>query len=225
MRHSARWLLALRLGGVYQRKGRLLSVRAHAVFAGTLSDQAPAVLTPWSRFDTEGIMRWLPFTRKRRSFTRPSGESRGWSDLVPCLERLGKRLSPRRSPLLAPRLLDDCGRQKRHNRQRRRNRPGSNRSATNARNGVGSLLAESAFLPMAYLDVHRHRMPFDSSWARPNLPAGSAVRFAGLSRCGYAAAASDTPEQAVRRSNPTSGETFFLIPSANQRARHAEGTS
>jgi hypothetical protein len=53
--------------------------------------------------------------------------------------------------------------------------PASNPNATNAPNGVGSLLDESDFLPMAHVAVDRNGTTFDSRSAALNRPAGSTV--------------------------------------------------
>ena len=94
--------------------------------------------------------------------------------------------------------------------------PASDPNATNAQNGVGSVLDWYQFNPMAYVNVVRASVTNASS-ATLNMPAGSTVLFAGLFWGGYGKGFNNTQLQTVQLSTPTSGGSFttLVAPAAN----------
>jgi uncharacterized repeat protein (TIGR01451 family) len=157
-------------------------------------------------------MGWFPFARRRPFVDRLPARSRRRRYYVPSLERLEERWNPAVITPFSPPAFSTIA----HGNiaiigNTVVTAPASNPNATNAQNGVGSLLDWSDFNPMAYVDVDSNSTTFNSSSATLNMPAGSSVLFAGLYWGGYFKGINTSQLPIVQLATPTSGGAYTTL--------------
>jgi uncharacterized repeat protein (TIGR01451 family) len=168
--------------------------------------------------------RWLPFTRNRQSSARPRVKPR-W--FVPRLERLEKRCVPAVITAFSTTANGGFSTIAHGNIAIIGNTvttaPATNVNATNAQNGVGSVLDWTSFNPMAFVNVDPTSGNFDSSRATLNMPAGSTVLYAALFWGGTAKGINSNVYLTVKLATPTSGGVYTNLTGAQSGKGGAAG--